>query len=129
MHHQGPSAFSPSDHSLAAVGPSRVAYIPHDALRRLTNEKPRIAAVLWRDTLIDASVFREWNIVCGRRALRRTEQRRSPTLTTRGASVDASRANDMGAGVNCCVALQSAKIANGNVSETKVFQVLKAPLL
>jgi CRP-like cAMP-binding protein len=55
------------DHSLAAVAPSKVAYIPHDALRRLTDEKPRIAAVLWRDTLIDASVFREWIVNVGGR--------------------------------------------------------------
>jgi CRP-like cAMP-binding protein len=55
------------DHSLAAVAPSRVAYIPHDALRRLTNEHPRIAAVLWRDTLIDAAVFREWIVNLGSR--------------------------------------------------------------
>jgi CRP-like cAMP-binding protein len=55
------------DHSLAAVAPSSVAYIPHDALRRLINENPRIAAALWRDTLVDASVFREWIVNVGSR--------------------------------------------------------------
>jgi CRP-like cAMP-binding protein len=55
------------DHSLAAVAPSRVAFIPHDALKRLTDEHRRIAAVLWRDTLIDASIFREWIVNVGSR--------------------------------------------------------------
>jgi CRP-like cAMP-binding protein len=55
------------DHSLAAVAPSRVAYIPHDALRKLTTKNPPIAAALWRDTLIDAAVFREWIVNVGSR--------------------------------------------------------------
>jgi CRP-like cAMP-binding protein len=55
------------DHSLSAIAPSRVAYIPHDALRRLVNENPRIAAAFWRDTLVDASIFREWIVNVGSR--------------------------------------------------------------
>jgi CRP-like cAMP-binding protein len=55
------------DHSLATMVPSRVAYIPHDALRRLNDQNPRIASAFWRDTLIDAALFREWIVNLGSR--------------------------------------------------------------
>ena len=48
------------DHSLATVVPSKVAFIPHEAVRTFLGAHPRIADVFWRDTLIDAAVFREW---------------------------------------------------------------------
>jgi CRP-like cAMP-binding protein len=47
------------DHSLATIVQSKVAFIPHDALRRLIDDSPRISAAFWRDTLIDAAMFRE----------------------------------------------------------------------
>jgi CRP-like cAMP-binding protein len=55
------------DHSLATIVPSRVAFIPHDALGRLIDQNPRIARAFWRDTLIDASTFREWIVNLGSR--------------------------------------------------------------
>jgi CRP-like cAMP-binding protein len=55
------------DHTLGTVVPSRVAFIPHDAMRRLTHEYPRLADAFWRDTLIDAAVFREWIVNLGSR--------------------------------------------------------------
>jgi CRP-like cAMP-binding protein len=48
------------DHSLATMVASKVALIPHEAVRKLTHGQPRIADAFWRDTLIDASIFREW---------------------------------------------------------------------
>jgi CRP-like cAMP-binding protein len=56
------------DHGLATVMPSRIALIPHEAILDLTTRRPTIAAVLWRDTLIDAAVFREWMMGIGRRS-------------------------------------------------------------
>ncbi len=56
------------DHSLCTMTKARVAFIPHAALRDLTARFPNIAALLWRDTLIDAAVFREWMIGMGRRS-------------------------------------------------------------
>ncbi|MFN3511912.1 MAG: Crp/Fnr family transcriptional regulator [Phenylobacterium sp.] len=56
------------DHSLAALLPSRVVYIPHEAIRRLTHAHPRLTDMLWRDTLVDAAVFREWMVGLGRRS-------------------------------------------------------------
>jgi CRP-like cAMP-binding protein len=55
------------DHSLAALTPSRVGLIPHADLYRLIAEFPRIAGALWRETLIDAAIFREWMVGLGRR--------------------------------------------------------------
>jgi CRP-like cAMP-binding protein len=41
--------------------------IPHEDLRDLTQRHPGLAAILWRDTLIDAAIFREWMTGIGRR--------------------------------------------------------------
>jgi CRP-like cAMP-binding protein len=55
------------DHSLATLVPSKVAFIPHDALRRVIDQHSRIAGAFWRDTLIDAALFREWIVNVGSR--------------------------------------------------------------
>jgi CRP-like cAMP-binding protein len=55
------------DHSLATMVASKVALIPHEAVRELTHGQPRIADAFWRDTLIDASTFREWIVNVGSR--------------------------------------------------------------
>jgi CRP-like cAMP-binding protein len=55
------------DHDVTTLSPCTAGFIPHDALRALTRERPRIAEALWRDTLIDAAVFREWIVNVGRR--------------------------------------------------------------
>jgi CRP-like cAMP-binding protein len=56
------------DHSIAALVPSQVAFIPHQALHDLIQQHPRLGAALWRDTLIDAAIFREWLVGIGRRS-------------------------------------------------------------
>jgi CRP-like cAMP-binding protein len=56
------------DHSLKTITPCRVAFVPHESITELTRECPRIGDVLWRDTLIDAALFREWMIGIGRRS-------------------------------------------------------------
>ena len=56
------------DHSLMTITPSKLAFIPHGSLGKAMRECPRIADILWRDTLIDAAVFREWMIGIGRRS-------------------------------------------------------------
>ena len=55
------------DHDLIALSDAKVALIAHDDIRRATSEQPDLAAALWRETLIDASVFREWIVNVGRR--------------------------------------------------------------
>jgi CRP-like cAMP-binding protein len=56
------------DHDLTTLSRCTVGLIPHDALRMLTRERPTVAEALWRETLIDAAVFREWIVNVGRRA-------------------------------------------------------------
>jgi hypothetical protein len=44
-----------------------VAFVQHEAVKALTRDFPRIGNLLWRDTLIDAAIFREWMVGMGRR--------------------------------------------------------------
>jgi CRP-like cAMP-binding protein len=55
------------DHNLGTIAPSTVAFIQHESVRTLARNFPRICDVLWRDTLIDAAIFREWMVGMGRR--------------------------------------------------------------
>lgn len=55
------------DHNLATLAPARVALIQHDSLRKLVDNNQRIAHLLWRDSLVDAAIFRKWIVGIGRR--------------------------------------------------------------
>jgi CRP-like cAMP-binding protein len=55
------------DSSLGTLTPCQVGFIQHEALHDLCDRHPRIARALWRETLIDASIFREWTVNVGRR--------------------------------------------------------------
>jgi CRP-like cAMP-binding protein len=56
------------DHSVATMKPATVAFIPHESLRKLAADFPRIGTLLWRDTLIEAAIFRQWMVGMGRRS-------------------------------------------------------------
>ena len=56
------------DHSIGTLVTSSIALLPHESLRRCLEEHPGLAAAFWRDTLIDAAMFREWMIGLGRRS-------------------------------------------------------------
>lgn len=56
------------DHAVAALTPCIFALVPHESLRRLTIAFPNVAALLWRETLIDAAIFRAWIAAMGRRS-------------------------------------------------------------
>jgi len=56
------------DHSLGTLVPSKLAFIQHDDLRSLMRDCPRLGDLFWRDTLIDAAVFRQWMVGLGRRS-------------------------------------------------------------
>ncbi|HEX2552439.1 MAG TPA: Crp/Fnr family transcriptional regulator [Microvirga sp.] len=56
------------DHSLGTITPCRLAFIQHADLRELFRQHPRLADAFWRDTLIDAAIFREWMLGIGRRS-------------------------------------------------------------
>ncbi len=55
------------DYALAALTSSVVAFIPHAAVRRAMDEEPSVVDLLWRYSLTDAAIFRDWLTNIGRR--------------------------------------------------------------
>ncbi|MEG9502897.1 MAG: Crp/Fnr family transcriptional regulator [Methylorubrum extorquens] len=56
------------DHGLGTLTKAKVAFIPHENLLDLTLRHPSVGALLWRETLIDAAIFRQWMVGMGRRS-------------------------------------------------------------
>lgn len=56
-----------SDHNVQMLTPAEVVLIPRVAIRDLALNRPAIGRALWIDSLIDASIFREWVVNVGRR--------------------------------------------------------------
>jgi CRP-like cAMP-binding protein len=59
-----------ADHSVQMLTAGTVAQIPREAVIQLTLDRPTIAHAMWIDTLVDASIFREWITNVGRRDAR-----------------------------------------------------------
>ena len=55
------------DHDLITVTPCVLGFVSHSDMKDLTYGRPNLAAALWRETLIDSAIFREWIINVGRR--------------------------------------------------------------
>jgi CRP-like cAMP-binding protein len=55
------------EHSVAALTPVTVATFPHEAIRALTGSSATLTELLWRSTLIDAAINREWIVSVGAR--------------------------------------------------------------
>jgi CRP-like cAMP-binding protein len=58
------------DISIATLTPSMIGFIQHIHVRELCVRMPGVATALWRQTLIDAAVFREWMTSIGQRPAR-----------------------------------------------------------
>ncbi|WP_277971538.1 Crp/Fnr family transcriptional regulator, partial [Sphingomonas echinoides] len=56
-----------ADHSVQTLTESDVAFIPREAIRKLAFERPNVGMAMWHDSLVDASIFREWIANVGRR--------------------------------------------------------------
>lgn len=56
-----------ADHNVQSLTRSEVAVIPRAALVDLIATRPTIGRAVWLDTLVDASIFREWVVNVGRR--------------------------------------------------------------
>jgi len=56
-----------ADHNVQSVNRCETAVVPRAALADLLADKPAIRLAVWIDTLIDASIFREWIVNVGRR--------------------------------------------------------------
>jgi CRP-like cAMP-binding protein len=47
------------DHALCAIGSATVAFIPHRQILRAFERRPSLGMAIWRETLLDAAIFRE----------------------------------------------------------------------
>ena len=56
------------DHNVVTLGRCTIGVIAHQALRDLSREHPAIGLALWRHTLADTAVFREWVVNVGQRS-------------------------------------------------------------
>ena len=59
--------FPVADHNIQTITEASWAVVPVEALRRIAHGSIGLTEALWRDTLIDAAVFREWVLNVGRR--------------------------------------------------------------
>lgn len=56
------------DHNIMTLTPCRIAPAPHEKLKRITEQFPHLARLLWFSTNLDASIHREWMLSLGRRS-------------------------------------------------------------
>ncbi len=56
-----------ADHSVQALNRAKVAFIPREAIIDLAFRMPKVGLAMWYDTLVDASIFREWILNNSRR--------------------------------------------------------------
>jgi CRP-like cAMP-binding protein len=56
------------DHDLVTLTPCKLEFVPHEAMRALIRTRPNVMCSLWRETLIDSAIFREWVVNVGQRS-------------------------------------------------------------
>jgi CRP-like cAMP-binding protein len=56
-----------ADHNVQALSRCTVAAVAKDALLEVMDARPNVRRAVWLDSLVDASVFREWVVNVGRR--------------------------------------------------------------
>jgi CRP-like cAMP-binding protein len=56
------------DHNVGSITRVRLAAVPHEALRHITETQPHLARILWFSTLIDSAIHREKILSIGRRS-------------------------------------------------------------
>ena len=59
-----------ADHNLQALSHVAAAMIPVEAIQELAFARPAVGCAMWFQTLVDASIFREWTLNVGRRDAR-----------------------------------------------------------
>lgn len=55
------------DHNITSLGPAVVGFIPHEPLLSMLSASPSLTHILWRETLVDSAMFREWVVSLGKR--------------------------------------------------------------
>jgi CRP-like cAMP-binding protein len=61
------SLLGKADHSVQMLTNGEVAMIPRERIEQIAFERPDVGKAMWIDTLVDASIFREWIANVGRR--------------------------------------------------------------
>src|SRR5579872_3205543 len=56
------------DHDIMTITPCRVAVVPHERLKALTENWPHLTRLYWFNTTLDAAIHREWTLSLGRRS-------------------------------------------------------------
>lgn len=56
-----------ADHNVQMLSPGEVALMPFEEVRKLAVRLPNIGMAMWYETLVEASIFREWILNIGRR--------------------------------------------------------------
>jgi CRP-like cAMP-binding protein len=64
------SLLGTADHNLQALTRVEAAIIPVSAIQEIAFTRPSIGRAMWYETLVDASIFREWTLNVGRRDAR-----------------------------------------------------------
>jgi CRP-like cAMP-binding protein len=64
------SLLGTADHNLQALTHVEAALIPVEAVDEIAFKRPAIGRAMWYETLVDASIFREWTLNVGRRDAR-----------------------------------------------------------
>ena len=59
-----------ADHNVQAMTRCLVAVVPKELLLEVISDRPAVRQAIWLDSLLDASVFREWVVNVGRRDAR-----------------------------------------------------------
>ena len=55
------------DHHVMTLTPCKIASVPHERLRGITENFPHLTRVYWFSTNLDAAIHREWEVSLGRR--------------------------------------------------------------
>lgn len=55
------------DHGIIAITDCDVAFVPTNQIEKITQSTPVLTRALWRSTLIDESILRQWLVNSGRR--------------------------------------------------------------
>lgn len=55
------------DHDVISITPCKIALVPHNRLREITEQHPHLTRLFWLMTNIDASIQREWTLSLGQR--------------------------------------------------------------
>ncbi len=56
------------EHDVVSLTPCKLATVPHERLRELTEKFPHLGRVYWFQTNLDAAIHREWTVCMARRS-------------------------------------------------------------